>query len=126
VTTRRPCTECPWVAATPRGQFPPTRYTELRNTTGAPGNEAPPDAPWFACHKAPPGEEFHCAGWLAAVGYYHLGVRLSCALGRTDPAALDASPGWPELHPDYRSLEQVHGDRRVRPLPPDGYYARRK
>lgn len=107
--TRRPCTECPWVKATPRGQFPPERYAALRGTTGTPSEQVFFDAPRFACHKAPEGEEFDCAGWLAAVGLWHLGVRVLVAQGHLPAEALRPGAGWPELHRSYDELEAVHG-----------------
>lgn len=108
--SRRPCAECPWVAATPPGQFPPERYAALRATTGSPGREAWLDAPWFGCHKAREGEDFYCAGWLAAVGVEHLGVRVAVARGAVDVAALAPGPDWPPLHASYEELEAVHGE----------------
>jgi hypothetical protein len=106
---RRPCTECPWRRDTPAGQFPPERYEALSGTTGEPGREAPFGAPWFACHKAPEGEEFHCAGWLAAVGLTHLGVRLKAAFDPEVAAALRPGDDWPELYESYEELLATHG-----------------
>jgi hypothetical protein len=57
-------------------------------TSGTPGREAPAGAPMFAGHASKEGGEYACAGWLAAVGHEHLGVRLAVAMGRLDPAAL--------------------------------------
>ena len=109
MSVRRPCTECPWVAATPPGQFPAENYERLAATGyGRTGAEAGLTATWFACHKAPEGQEFHCAGWLAAVGVEHLGVRLSCAAGHTDPATLAPGEDWPELHPTWDALLEHH------------------
>ncbi len=101
---KRPCPECPWRRDTPPGQFEGCRYDLLRATSGAPGAEAGLGAPMFACHLAPLGGEYACAGWLAAVGYEHLGVRLAVITGRLDPAALEPGPGWPEL---FRSYEEM-------------------
>lgn len=110
MSARRPCVECPWVVSTERGQFPPERYAALRGTTGERGDEAPFGSPLFACHKAPEGEEFYCAGWLAAVGYENLTVRVLVAKGEIPAEALDPGKDWPELHPSYDALEAVHGE----------------
>lgn len=108
---RRPCAECPWRVDTPPGQFPAERYEALRHTTGEPGREAPLGAPMFACHKSPAGEEFYCSGWLAAVGLDHLGVRVLVSFGEIPSEALRPGDDWPELHPSYDALLDVHGDR---------------
>lgn len=111
MAARRPCTECPWRVDVEPGQFPPERYEELRRTTGRPGAEVGWDAPRFACHKSPDGREFECAGWLAAVGYEHLGVRISLARGTVDPEAMTPGSDWPELHKSYDDdLLAVHGE----------------
>lgn len=108
-TARRPCTECPWSRETTPGQFPPERYEALRGTTGSPGREVFLDAPMFACHKAPEGDEFYCAGWLASVGYYHLGVRVLLAKNALPVEAMEPGPDWPELYESYDALLAVHG-----------------
>lgn len=89
---------------TPAGQFDAERYEALRTTTGEPGREAPLGSPLFACHKSPEGAELACAGWLAAVGYWHIGVRLAVAAERLDPAALEPGEGWPALHTTYDEM----------------------
>lgn len=101
---KRPCKECPWRKDTEPGQFPACRYDALENTTGDRGREAPIGAPMFACHKSPEGREEACAGWLAAVGYEHLGVRLAVAMGRLDPGALLPGEDWPELFESYEAM----------------------
>ena len=103
----RPCVRCPWSRATPPGEFPLERYEILRDTVGAPGGEASMCAPLFACHKTPEGREQPCAGWLAAVGREHIGVRIAVAQGRLDPTVLDPKPGWPPLFTDYDELIAV-------------------
>lgn len=110
----RPCAECPWRCDTSPGQFPACRYDALRNTAGASGAEAGLRAPMFACHKTPDGQERACAGWLAAVGIDHLGVRLAVAQGCLDPRALSPGDGWPELFGSYEEMAstQAKGGRR--------------
>lgn len=107
--SRRPCTECPWRVDTPPGQFPPERYVELRSTTGTPGNEAPIGAPMFACHKSKHEEEFVCAGWLAAVGYYSLTARVAALYSPAMQGGFMPGPDWPELHPTYAAMERAMG-----------------
>lgn len=106
---RRPCTECPWRKDTLPGQFSAERYEQLRITTGERGHEAPLGSPQFACHKAPEGEEFVCAGWLAAVGYYNLSARVAAAYGHIPHEAFQPGDGWPELYESYAELLAVHG-----------------
>lgn len=105
----RPCSECPWRADAEPGRFPACRYEALTATAGAPGAEVGFEAPIFACHKTPDGGERACAGWLAVVGYDHLGVRFAIMTGRLDPAALKAGDGWPELYPSYAALAAANG-----------------
>ncbi|MCM6774520.1 DUF6283 family protein [Nocardia sp. CDC159] len=106
-----PCAECPWRRDTAPGQFSQDRFDYLAATTGSPGQEVWLDAPLFACHKSPEGHEEACAGWLATVGYYHLGVRLAVHSKRLDPAALEAGPDWPELHTSYSDMVEAKAHR---------------
>lgn len=104
---RRPCAECPWVKVTPPGRFSRERYEVLRATTGEPGNEAPIGAAMFACHKSAEGKELPCAGWLAAVGYESLTVRVNLATGAIPPEALEPGEDWPELHGSYDEMMEA-------------------
>ena len=101
---KRPCRECPWRRDVTPGQFPACRYDALRDTSGSAGNEAPLGAPLFACHKSPEGQEWACAGWLAAVGYEHLGVRLLVITERIPAEAMSPGADWPELHGSYEEM----------------------
>jgi hypothetical protein len=103
----RPCAECPWVKATPPGQFPAERFEALRATTGEAGNEAPFGAGMFACHKSAEGKEMPCAGWLAAVGYESITVRVNIALGAIPVEALSPGANWPELHETYDEMVEA-------------------
>lgn len=105
---KRPCEECPWRRDTKPGQFPPQRYIDLRSTTGAAGQEAPMNAPMFACHKSSEDETMPCAGWLASVGYYHLGVRIHLMNGRIPREAMEPEDDWPDLVESYGELEEIH------------------
>lgn len=104
---RFPCAECPWRIDTAPGQFPACRYEALRDTTGSPGREAELGAPLFACHKSAEGREEACAGWLAAVGLEHLGVRLAVATGRLPAEVLRPGTGWPQLHDSYAEMAEA-------------------
>lgn len=106
----RPCAECPWRRDVEPGQFPPGRYAALRGTTVGPGgHEARLDAALFACHKSRDGEEFACAGWLAAVGHRSLRVRLLAARGEIPAEALRPGEGWPPLFGDYDEMAEAQG-----------------
>lgn len=102
-----PCTRCPFAKTTPPDQFPAARYRALAATAGSPGSEADLSAPMFACHKNPEGHEKACAGWLASLGYHHLGVRLAVATGRLPAKVLRPGPGWPELFTSYSEMAAV-------------------
>jgi hypothetical protein len=106
---RRPCAECPWRRDTEPGQFHAERYDALACTTGAPGKEAPIGAPIFACHKSPEGREEACAGWLAAVGGEHLGVRYAVVTGALPGSVLNPGEGWPELFDSYDEMADTQG-----------------
>lgn len=104
---RHPCNECPWRRDTPPGAFPAHRYDQLRSTAGTPGNEAPIGAPLFACHKSAPGADDACAGWLAAVGGEHLGVRLAIITGALPASTLSPGENWPELFDNFDDMAQA-------------------
>ena len=58
-------------------------------------------ASWFACRLSREGEEIPCAGWLAACGSAHPGVRLAIRNGRLDLDALERPVDGPDLHETY-------------------------
>ncbi|MGV9310360.1 DUF6283 family protein [Nonomuraea sp. NPDC003727] len=65
-------------------------------------------APRMACHKDQP-DTAHpmrlCAGWLAAVGPDHIGVRLSIIDGSLPAEAVDPDTrDWPTLHASLAEL----------------------
>jgi hypothetical protein len=108
---RRPCAECPWRRDTLAGQFPACRYDLLRTTSEQqPGNEPGPTAPLFACHKSPEGREEACAGWLAAVGHRHLGVRLAIIQQRLPAHVIEPDDGWPDLFGTYAEMAAAQAD----------------
>lgn len=113
---RRPCDPsdksgaCPFRRDADPGEFSAERFEQLAGTAGRPGEEAPLNAPIFACHHTAEGKEVACAGWLAVVGQHHLGVRLATAMGRIDPAALQPGEGWPELFTDYDAMAAAQTD----------------
>jgi hypothetical protein len=111
---RRPCAQCPWRRDVEPGQFPAERYEALAATSGKRSAEAGITAPMFACHKSPERREEACAGWLAAVGWNHLGVRVAVHLGRLPECALTPGEDWPELFTDYEDMAATQageGDR---------------
>lgn len=103
----RPCVRCPWARTTSPGEFPLRKYEQLRATVGAPGREVPLGAPLFACHKTGNGREVPCAGWLAAVGRFHLTVRYWIVRRWLPPDAVHPKEGWPELFYEYDELVRV-------------------
>lgn len=107
---KRPCVNCPFRRDVKSGEFPATRYEELRSTCrNASTTQAPLGAPMFACHKSPAGAEFACAGWLAVEGLNHLGVRVAVAVGRLPAEALRPGADWPPLFGSYEEVEETMG-----------------
>ncbi|MDX3345966.1 DUF6283 family protein [Streptomyces sp. ME02-6987-2C] len=103
----RPCTRCPWRLDTPAGQFAQERYdSEGLRSTSPQGPDSQPTvwSPLFACHKSPEGREKACAGWLAAVGSEHPGVRLAVAQDRLPAEALSPGEDWPPLFASYTEM----------------------
>lgn len=107
----RPCARCPWARTTPPGEFSLERYEQLRATVGSPGHEIQPGEPLFACHKSPTTRERPCAGWVVAVGWHHLTIRLWIIQRLLSADVLEAKPGWPPLFSDYDELVQVQAAR---------------
>ena len=110
---RHPCTECPWRKDTPPGQFTAERYEALQATSEQrPGDEPGLDSPMFACHRTAEGREQACAGWLAAVGHRHLGVRLAVMQQRLPVHVLEPQPGWPTLFETYAEMAERQAQKR--------------
>lgn len=102
-----PCRTCPWRVTQDASEIPGfglEKAEALANTCGSPGNDLPIGSPMFACHQSRTGDEIPCAGWLASVGNYHLGVRVAIMDGRFDPESITPDDSWPELEPDFTSL----------------------
>lgn len=106
---RYPCANCPWRRDVAAGEFPAERYDRLQVTSGRPGAEAGLNAPLFACHKSPDGAQEACAGWLAVMGYAHLGVRFAVVSGRLPAACLQPGDDWPELFDTYSEMAEAQG-----------------
>lgn len=111
-----PCDECPWRCDVAVGRFPPERFEKLVSTIG--GSDG--FRPIFACHKAPEGDEFACAGYLLTEGLSNLAVRIAAGQKRFDPRALH-SP-YP-LYKRYEEMARANGckmknfDREIRGFP---------
>ena len=106
-TVRKPCPTCPWrlkKTASDIPNFDLELAEALADTCGTPGQEVDAAGRRFACHQSKPGEEIPCAGWLAAVGYHHIGVRVDVALGRIPAEAVVPDDDWPELHPSFDEM----------------------
>ncbi|MCV7208359.1 hypothetical protein H7J75_06775 [Mycolicibacterium canariasense] len=67
----------------------------------------------FACHKSVEGRDEACAGWLAAAGAEHLGVRLAVVTGRLPAEYLTPNQGWPELFDSYDEMAEVQAGQEV-------------
>ncbi|MCP2323632.1 hypothetical protein HDA40_002139 [Hamadaea flava] len=100
-----PCASCPW-----RRDNRPTltgrQVLALRDSCGARGDEAGLSAPMVACVMGE--QQRPCAGWLAAHGVEHLGVRFLAATGKIPAAALKPQPGWPACYANLEELAEAH------------------
>lgn len=103
----RPCDECPWRRTAEPGRFTEERWRALLPTGRDPERgSAPLGAPIFACHKTDEGRDRTCAGWLAAEGANHVGMRLAVVTGRLPADALEPGPGWPALFDTVREAAE--------------------
>lgn len=102
---KKPCGSCPWRQDQDARDIPGFDLQKAEGLRACCPDERGfgPDfgAAMFACHKSREGEEFPCAGWLAAVGYRHPMVRLEVSLGMISPEALRPGEDWPPIHASY-------------------------
>lgn len=103
VATRATPRGCPWARGTDLAAFDAGDMRMLARAHGAPGAEAPVNAPVIACHKDQD-DTAHplrlCAGWLTVIGPYHLGVRLQTLNGRLTGEGPVPDATWPQLYDD--------------------------
>ena len=102
-----PCTVCPWRRDADMTRFGRHDIAMLARAHGEPGAEAPRTAPMISCHCDQPGTPHAmrlCAGWLAAEGRQHFGVRIHQLAGTLPETACSPGPGWPELVADFAEL----------------------
>lgn len=121
-----PCRRCPWRLDADLTDFTDADMAMLRRADGRPGDEASSTAPHVACHRDQPGTGRAwrlCAGWLAVVGYNHLGIRAAAIFGGLPHTALTPGEGWPELYASLSDLEAARnvqlGRAAVPGAPPD-------
>lgn len=104
-TPAQPCPSCPWRVDKDARDIPNFSLPMAESLAGTSPDEndmGPEfDAAFFACHQSKEGSEIPCAGWLAAVGHRHPGVRLAVSMRRVSPAALSPGEDWPQLHDNY-------------------------
>lgn len=53
-----------------------------------------------------------CAGWLAAVGYEHLGIRFKLSTGSIPPEAMQPGDDWPPLFDNYAEMAAAQSGER--------------
>lgn len=112
---KQPCGSCPWRVDARASDIPgfdmDLAVGLAKNCPDARGHGPEFGAAIFACHLSTERAEFACAGWLAAVGAAHPGVRLAIITGRLSPTQLQPGPDWPTLHASYhdvlRKLEET-------------------
>lgn len=121
VIARRPCSAagghplpCPWRRDTAGTSPMPARLAteDFRVFCGTAERPAPMDSGMFVCHKSLPledgGRPILCAGWLAAVGRHHLGVRIAVAMGIIPGDALAPRPDGPPLFDTFDEMVAGH------------------
>lgn len=117
VATRAIPRGCPWAHSTDLAAFGAEDMRMLARAHGAPGAEAPVNAPVIACHKDQD-DTAHplrlCAGWLAVIGPHHLGVRMQTLNGRLTGEGPAPDATWPQLYADtpavIRAWRQRHAE----------------
>lgn len=97
----KPCPECPWRRDVAPGRFPPERFVALAPTAYDMATSA------FACHKAPEGREFACAGFLLKGAAHNLSVRMAAVSDGFDWRAV-GDGGFP-LFDSYREMAEANG-----------------
>lgn len=104
-TLPKPCASCPWRLDKDARDIPNFDMEKAEGLAACCPDRRGfgPDfgATLFACHQSKDGAEIACAGWLAAVGNRHPGVRLAVVMHRLSPEALRPGADWPEIHPTY-------------------------
>lgn len=113
---KRPCANCHWrvgvVGARDIPGWGPELTANLARTCRDDGLKV------MACHKAEPGREIPCVGYVVQVGYDgSVGLRLLASLTRKDIAA-ECEPGPDPLHPDFEAMLTASGV----PVPPRNRY----
>lgn len=119
----RPCSAagphslpCPWRRDTAGTKRMPARLAteDFGQLCGTAEHPVRPDTGWFICHKSSErepdeaGRPLICAGWLAAVGRHHLGVRLAVLWGWLPPEKLENPPGGPPLFSSFEEMAAGH------------------
>ena len=107
-TLSKPCPSCPWRLDKDAHDIPNFDMEKAEGLAACCPDRRGfgPDfgATLFACHQSKDGGEMACAGWLAAVGHRHPGVRLAVVMNRLSPDALRPGADWPEMHTSYHDV----------------------
>lgn len=99
----RPCPGCPWRKGATTDAIPDfsTKMAlDLVHTTGSGYGFYT----IMACHHSPVGEEFSCAGYLAAEGEKNVNVWILASRGQIDLRAAQEACKDEDLHPDFVSM----------------------
>lgn len=97
---RQPCEECPWRREN-EGSFPAEAFKHSASTAydGAMSS--------FSCHMSGAKKPATCAGFLLRNADNNIGVRISLAMGKINPAEL--SDGGADLFDSYREMAVANG-----------------
>ncbi len=99
-----PCPCCPWRVDHAGGSsIPSFSIDKARNLACTVGGS---DAfrPIMACHLSPEGDEIPCRGYVAAVGWSNLAVRMAAIEGRIDIYGIIDAAEDIELHPTFDDM----------------------
>lgn len=100
---RRPCANCPWRKDAPRGHWHPDHFTSIWRNCQDDGTHV------MACHKTPSGsaEVIPCQGWVRAIGFDSIGLRILVMTGKVSMEEVDDKDG-PELFPSFLAMMRAN------------------
>jgi hypothetical protein len=103
---RRPCESCPWRVDAPRGYWDPQHFIDIWQSCQDDGTSI------MLCHKsnALSKEErssVPCQGWIRAMGFSAIGVRILAMQDRITTEEVDDRDG-PELFPSFAAMMRAN------------------
>lgn len=104
---RRPCADCPWRKDAPPGHWRPDHFADIYRHCQDDGTHL------MLCHhavKLPESERgsLPCQGWVRAIGFDAIGVRLAVMTGKVSLAEV-RDTGGPELYASFDEMMSADG-----------------